>query len=248
MTTPFVLPEIKSAQQTRTCSCGQQFEVIVKYAESGGRRWPFPAPRLCGECWTTREQKALQDGRGRDAWERRREADRLAKIIPSKYHDAEFTNLKPGAQQHLAAWLETPFSIYMSGTAGTGKTYTAAALLRAAWGASVHSAAWANVPTLLDELRRSMNQADRTSGQIEELCSATVVVLDDIGAEKPSEWVLDRLYVIVNSRYERELPTVFTSNLPLSQLYDRLGSRIASRLAEMTQQFEIGGDDRRMTA
>lgn len=74
---------------------------------------------------------------------------------------------------------------------------------------------------------------------------ASVLVLDDIGASKSTEWTEEINYRLVNLRYERELPTLFTSNLPPKELAEMVGDRVASRLMEMTRPVVLKGEDRR---
>ncbi len=72
-----------------------------------------------------------------------------------------------------------------------------------------------------------------------------LVVLDDIGAEKATDWVAERLYAIVDTRYRVDRATIFTSNCPEKQLQDQLGGRIVSRIFEMTKQVPVIGPDHR---
>jgi DNA replication protein DnaC len=72
-----------------------------------------------------------------------------------------------------------------------------------------------------------------------------LVVLDDIGAERATDWVEERLYAIVDTRYRMQRATIFTSNLSEKQLQDQLGGRIVSRIFEMTEQVPVLGPDYR---
>lgn len=93
---------------------------------------------------------------------------------------------------------------------------------------------WLNVPGILGELRREIG-SDNSSGS-EKVAAGTattgLLVLDDLGADKASEWVLEQLYAIVSARYDRQAPTLATSNLTASQLARSGYGRIVSRLAE----------------
>ncbi len=71
-------------------------------------------------------------------------------------------------------------------------------------------------------------------------------ILDDIGVEKVSEFVEEFMYMLINNQYEKVYPMVITSNLPLSQLAERLGDRIVSRIKEMCSVVEIKGEDKRL--
>lgn len=252
-------PAMEVEHVERTCSCGTPFQAEVRYAIlpfgplGQTRRLAIgPGPRVCPQC---REQQLIVERAEAEAQHaaeveriEREAAERLAAAIPAKYRHADFAALPDGLRDALGDFWAKPRGIYLSGPPGTGKTYAAAALVRSAWGHTIHRGAWANVPILLDQLRRSMRKAELTADQIEQLCTAPLAVLDDVGAEKPSEWVVDRLYVVINARYEAELPTIVTSNLKLSDLGDRIGMRIVSRLVETTTQFELAGQDRRLLA
>lgn len=72
-----------------------------------------------------------------------------------------------------------------------------------------------------------------------------LVVLDDIGAERATEWVEERLYAIIDTRYRMERATIFSSNLSEKQLTDQLGGRIVSRIFGMTHQVPVIGPDHR---
>jgi DNA replication protein DnaC len=74
---------------------------------------------------------------------------------------------------------------------------------------------------------------------------ADLLVLDDLGASKSTEWTEEINYRLVNHRYENELPTLFTSNVPPKELIGVLGMRVASRLVEMTTRVPLDGEDRR---
>ena len=84
---------------------------------------------------------------------------------------------------------------------------------------------------------------------------ADLLVLDDLGAEKTSEWVEETLNLIVNTRYNERRATIFTSNYPdlppdiepeVVSLHDRIGFRMRSRLHEMCDFLDLEGADYRM--
>jgi len=105
-------------------------------------------------------------------------------------------------------------------------------------------AGFVNVPDWIEKCRRYDDPAARR--EVEIAYHYRLVVIDDIGVENPTEYVRERLYTLVNARSIRLLPTVFTSNCRLSELGARLTTRIASRIAEMTDQVEVTGPDRRL--
>jgi DNA replication protein DnaC len=72
-----------------------------------------------------------------------------------------------------------------------------------------------------------------------------IIVFDDIGAEKVSDWTRERLYLIINKKYEDMIPMIFTSNCDLEILSARLGDRISSRIMGMTELIKVDGEDMR---
>jgi DNA replication protein DnaC len=106
-----------------------------------------------------------------------------------------------------------------------------------------------SVPELLLQLRGTFNKSDaETSEQelLEKYSNAKVLYLDDLGTEKPSDWAISTLFLLIDRRYSEMLRTVISSNLSLDQLADRLDDRIASRIAGMCEVVRMEGKDRRL--
>lgn len=106
-----------------------------------------------------------------------------------------------------------------------------------------------NVPDLLTEIKQGFNDQEASfiaNAKIEAIKSVPLVIFDDIGAERPSEWVKERLLTLINERYEKELSTFFTSNLKQEELAQQLGTRIMSRVCGMSIPVEVRGRDRRL--
>ncbi len=136
--------------------------------------------------------------------------------------------------------------LMLMGGYGTGKTHLAVAILRETAEAGIPGM-FVVVPDLLGKMRASFGQKD---GKAEELVTtaknAQLLVLDDLGAENPSPWVVELVYVLINHRYEHMLPTVITTNCSGRELEATFGRRIVSRLAEMTVPVNIRAEDYRM--
>ena len=133
--------------------------------------------------------------------------------------------------------------LLITGPCGTGKTHIAVAILHAILEKG-YPGLFVTVPDLLAEIRKSFNN-DGESKKIKEIMTARFLVLDDLGAEKTTDWVQEQLYMIINHRYEYELPTVITSNLNIGQLAQKIGERSASRLLEMCYGVKLNGEDYR---
>lgn len=121
--------------------------------------------------------------------------------------------------------------VYLHGEPGVGKSMLAAitANLYISRGMDVY---FADTPTLLASLRTNMkNPQSEFSTTLEAIIETDFVVIDDIGAEKPTEWTGEQLFRLINTRYNERLPTVITSNFDLEGLYKRLGETyVASRI------------------
>ena len=111
--------------------------------------------------------------------------------------------------------LEAGRGLWFDGPVGTGKTSLAILLAKAAKDAGRSYAVYP-VPRLLAEIKRTFDRdaSDSYLGFFRRLCSVDLLVLDDLGAEKQTEWVLEQLYSIVNERWQDRRSVVVTTNIP----------------------------------
>ncbi len=137
--------------------------------------------------------------------------------------------------------------LLMTGREGTGKTHLAVAILKEAITKGYSGMYW-NVPELFLELRRRMEVgAEESEADLFDAARRVdLLVLDDLGAERTSEYVIDRLYVLINRRYEDDAATIITTNRTLPELKQQLSPRIASRIAEMCVTMEFPEGDYRL--
>ncbi len=158
---------------------------------------------------------------------------------------------RPGTEQALAkvkAWANTwpREGFLLTGNVGTGKTHLVRAVVHTVLAAERH-VLYTSTPYLLERLRPDARPDAPSMDTILNLhYRADVVVWDDLGTEKPSEWVTERLYLLVDTCYEAERPMLVTSNYGLDDLKGRVGDRIVSRLLEMGPVWAVGGDDARV--
>lgn len=121
--------------------------------------------------------------------------------------------------------------VYLYGEPGVGKSMLAAitANLYISRGVTVY---FADTPTLLASIRLSMNNPkNEAATTLERIIRHGFVVIDDLGAEKPTDWTGEQIFRLLNTRYNEQLPTVVTSNFNLDGLYTRLGGNyVASRI------------------
>lgn len=102
------------------------------------------------------------------------------------------------------------------------------------------------LPTFLEDLRSMYDNPDPDfEEELEMVKKCNLLIIDDIGAEKPSEWVRERLLSFINTRVSNGLSTIYTSNLSLEELEAKMGSRVVSRIKGSTKEIQLSGSDRR---
>ncbi len=152
--------------------------------------------------------------------------------------DARVGELKPELAANLARALdlarrfagEPSGWLVFTGQYGCGKTHLAAAIAnqRVAEGGT---SLFVVVPDLLDHLRATFSPTSRIAydTRFDEVRSAELLVLDDLGTESATPWAREKLYQILNHRYAARLPTVITTASSLKDLHPRLRSRMLDR-------------------
>lgn len=169
------------------------------------------------------------------------EADWLRRV-PARFHTARISDYETGVEpeRSLSTWAESPSNLVLVGAVGTGKTHAAIACARAAHERRLPFV-FAPVVEVLDALRPGGNE--RLTAP--KLAAAPLLILDDLGSEKESEWTTERLYAIVNRRWMEKRPTIVTSNLGQADLAKAVGERLYSRIADGAIAVKLGGVDRR---
>lgn len=102
------------------------------------------------------------------------------------------------------------------------------------------------LPVFLNDLRNSFdNKTPDFEEELEMVYKCNLLIVDDIGAEKMTEWVRERIVSIIHTRVSNGLSTIYTSNLSPDELKEEMGDRIASRILGGSNVVEITGSDRR---
>jgi DNA replication protein DnaC len=141
--------------------------------------------------------------------------------------------------------LDSGRGLWILGDVGTGKTTLAMLVSKAALQTG-RSVAIYSLPRLLNLLREAIDSPQGVLDLLDRLAEVDLLHLDDLGAEKRTEWVLEQLYSIVNARYEAQRAILATSNLMPDKLSELLGARTVSRLAEICGDvIPLFGSDRR---
>lgn len=166
---------------------------------------------------------------------------------PARYKNVKYSEVPKDIQKIYSEIPTHRKGLYIHGNVGVGKTYIIYALANSQT-LNFKQEVW-NVTELLEDLRLEMDRDkyDKKRTQQYLLEFNGVLFLDDIGAEKISDWVLEKLYMIINKRYEEMLPTIYTSNCTIQELAERVGDRIASRIVESCFVIKKEGKDRRLS-
>jgi DNA replication protein DnaC len=187
-----------------------------------------------------------------------RKARSLSAVIPRRYRDAAFdrypvTEMEPQVvsatrrfANNIDKHLDAGRGLWFMGPVGTGKTTLAMLVSKAALEAG-RSVAIYSLPRLLNEIRDT-HRAERSHVELlDRLAAVDLLHVDDVGAERTTDWVLEELYSIVNARYEDQRSMVITTNiLDREALCEQITERTVSRLTEMCDELPLLGDDRRM--
>jgi DNA replication protein DnaC len=200
--------------------------------------------------------------------------------IPKRYEHCTLDTFEPGygqADQSLAAaymrarQFVTGYPVttegrglLLTGTVGVGKTHLAVGIVQALIFEKGVRALFCDYRELLKRIQESYNPAVATTELqiLEPIFKAEVLILDELGAQKPTDWVWDTVALILNTRYNDKRTTLITTNYPNAPaalarnadkaireetLGDRIGERMRSRLAEMCVEVEMRGNDLRQS-
>lgn len=206
--------------------------------------WYAPSDR-CGDC--TKKKK--------EEWER----DVLLKEIfercglKTRHETMSLDNYKPtteGQKQVLEDLKRyNDGNVFISGPVGTGKTHLIVGLVSKIAREHLCGFRFRTGVDMLYEIRSTFNYNDpgQTDRMINIFSKANILVIDDLGAEKSTEWARETFYMIIDRRYNMMKRTFVTSNLSPKELANKLNDRLVSRLMEGAIVLKIDGNDYRIT-
>lgn len=184
---------------------------------------------------------------------------RLDEVIPKRYRNAhvEHPEIRAWVETYISNPAESP-SLLLMGNVGTGKTWAAYGALRTA---AVHSLSpnragryvlgtWTatTFPDFVAKMRpKAFDDKDEMTAEkyMTQLRSTPLLVLDDLGVSKHTEWTEDVTHRLVSGRYDDDKATIYTTNLSPKELDIAIGGRMVSRLVEQCVRVNLIGDDRR---
>jgi len=178
---------------------------------------------------------------------------RMAHLIAKRFADDYPAMMTPGR------------GLMLSGDSGLGKTHLAVGILKVLVQEKRCEGLFCYYQQLLKDIQNSWNaQTSTTELQVlEPIFNAEVLVLDDLGSVKPTDWVWDVVAMVLNTRYNHKRVTIVTTNfenrpsrgssssladsVKKDSLGDRIGDRMRSRLLEMCREVKMQGADYRET-
>jgi DNA replication protein DnaC len=175
----------------------------------------------------------------------------LGAVVPNRFRGASVDNAQVAGwvRRFLSGQSGCP-SLLLAGEVATGKTYLAFAALRAV---ALHAAEHRMRVEYRVTTHPDFNQLLRPKSDgshefaLEPFAAADLLVFDDLGAGKQTDWTADSLHRLVDHRWSDDLPTIYTTNLDPEPLAAAVGQRVVSRVFDSTRVLLTGPDRRRQS-
>ena len=150
--------------------------------------------------------------------------------------------------KHFEEMRKDNVGLLLYGNVGSGKTYIACSIANAIITEYSYNVKMRNFAQILNDLQKGGFTLDRNE-YIEQITSPALIILDDFGIERNTEYALEQIYNVINARYLKARPTIITTNLNFKDIEkeqeDIMLGRIYSRIIEMCLPLRVTGLDRR---
>lgn len=231
--------------------CGKRYDTI-EVPSLGGEGTVILGHKICHCADAEKERiKRLQEENERVERERKKKrikAYRKAGIKP------RFIDAKSDMAKDVFGLVKQGIGAYIVGNVGTGKTYLASAVARLAIDDGM-STRVTDTLDILASLKATFGTDESEDDVLSRLSRCKLLVIDDLGKETPTDWVLSQVFRIVNDRYEQMRPVIVTTQFSRPEMIERLAKNgdeetavaIVSRLFEMCELISLTGQDKRIS-
>lgn len=165
-----------------------------------------------------------------------------------KYTDKEILKKATNYVKHFEEMRKDNVGLLLYGNVGSGKTYLACSIANEIITKYSYIVKVRNFAQILNDLQKGGFNLDRNE-YIDSITNATLLILDDFGIERNTEYALEQIYNVINARYLKARPTIITTNLNYKDIEneqeDIMLGRIYSRIIEMCLPLRVIGVDRR---
>lgn len=162
--------------------------------------------------------------------------------------DKEIIKKAKNYVKHFEEMRKDNVGLLLYGNVGSGKTYIACSIANAIITEYSYNVKMRNFAQILNDLQKGGFTLDRNE-YIEQITNPTLLILDDFGIERNTEYALEQIYNVINARYLKARPTIITTNLNFKDIEqeqeDIMLGRIYSRIIEMCLPLRVIGVDRR---
>jgi hypothetical protein len=173
--------------------------------------------------------------------------EKVEKTIPKRFLSSDISS--EGSQEIKDYFLSEKWregrGLFICGSPGIGKSRMLSGLAKL-FIVDDRDIMFCNMTFLLNKLKQSYGNDSAKEDIAEKSIAAEILLLDDLGIDKATEWMIATLYFIINQRYEEMKTTIISSNFNLQELEGKVGERITSRIFEMCQSVTLNGKNKRV--
>lgn len=254
-------PETLAKPQDRCAECGEGFNYVLNpdFKPEDGKQ--FPQAMLSRLAWKPVlhpkcEAAAAERKRQEIVFRKRQDFAQMLKRsgFPENVHSKTLesfvvTDESRRELELVRKWRPSDrFGFWFQGPPGSGKSHLMGSFVHRYYHASedrMPKMVWWSVPFLFDRITKDFAREDRSEPTFNEVLSADVLFLDDLGTQQGKPWETERLFQILDRRLNSELPTFVTTNLSPDELKFILHERIVSRLVGLCMPITLKSEDRR---
>lgn len=206
------------------------------------------------DCWikiSEQEAEAREKERLRQCQQNKIKKYKDISVIDKKFIDSTFEkadmsdkhmNICKRYAEKFVAVGTAPKGLMMFGSVGTGKTYASNCVANYLMEHN-KTVLVMNLGLYINKLQRQWAEAEKDVLDYVRTCD--LLVIDDFGVEKTSEFVIDKTFALIDARYRIGKPVIITTNLNIEDIKEKFGARISDRITEMCFQLAVIGESKR---